>query len=387
MESKQHSQILIIGGGVAGLWLLNELTRLGYGTILLEKNRLGEKQSMHSQGIIHGGLKYSLKGFLSQSTDPLLGMPERWKQHLQGKRSPNLSDVEVYSTYQLLFSLQKISSKITSFFASKAVKSVIAKAEPTQLPDLLSHSGFKGNVYRLEEPVLNPQSLIKSLANNLQHLIKLGATNILFEDKKVRGVKINDQIHTADLYIFTAGSGNSEVFANVLEKEIGQDRPLHMVYGKGFDEPIYAHCMDHGSTRVTITSHSIPSTNKYLWYFGGAVAESGVQRNKEAQINYLKNELKTLFPWLDLGSISWGSFLIDRGEMKTITGLKPDDVCIKKIENSLIAWPTKLALTPKLVDQLISMIGFSAHADNHHREESTPIDQLLGTYNWEQQID
>ena len=54
--------VVIFGGGVAGLWLLDELVRRGRDALLLESSRLGTGQSIAAQGIIHGGLKYSLAG-------------------------------------------------------------------------------------------------------------------------------------------------------------------------------------------------------------------------------------------------------------------------------------------------------------------------------------
>ena len=53
---------LIFGGGAAGLWLLDRLSRDGHHVVLLEARSLGMGQTVASQGIIHGGLKYTLSG-------------------------------------------------------------------------------------------------------------------------------------------------------------------------------------------------------------------------------------------------------------------------------------------------------------------------------------
>ena len=53
--------VLIFGGGAAGLWLLDELARRGDRVLLLEAVRPAG-QTIASQGIIHGGLKYTLQG-------------------------------------------------------------------------------------------------------------------------------------------------------------------------------------------------------------------------------------------------------------------------------------------------------------------------------------
>ena len=65
MTSSYSTDIVIFGGGIAGLWLLNRLRDQGYHAILLETDKLGCGQTLASQGIIHGGLKYALNGALS----------------------------------------------------------------------------------------------------------------------------------------------------------------------------------------------------------------------------------------------------------------------------------------------------------------------------------
>ena len=47
--------VVIFGGGAAGLWTLDELHRAGRSVVLLESGDLGAGQTIASQGIIHGG--------------------------------------------------------------------------------------------------------------------------------------------------------------------------------------------------------------------------------------------------------------------------------------------------------------------------------------------
>lgn len=50
---------LIIGGGVQGLWLLNDLRKAGYSVVLLERGELGGVQTCHSHVYIHQGCLYT----------------------------------------------------------------------------------------------------------------------------------------------------------------------------------------------------------------------------------------------------------------------------------------------------------------------------------------
>jgi glycerol-3-phosphate dehydrogenase len=65
--------VAIVGGGIAGLWLLARLRQRGYGALLIESERLGAGQTICAQGIIHGGAKYACTGRVSDSAKALPG--------------------------------------------------------------------------------------------------------------------------------------------------------------------------------------------------------------------------------------------------------------------------------------------------------------------------
>jgi glycerol-3-phosphate dehydrogenase len=88
---------LIFGGGAAGLWLLDQLARRGDRVLLLEAGRLGQGQTVASQGIIHGGLKYTLHGLLTPAAREIREMPGIWRKCLAGERTPDLRNTRVRS--------------------------------------------------------------------------------------------------------------------------------------------------------------------------------------------------------------------------------------------------------------------------------------------------
>ncbi|HAI12838.1 MAG TPA: hypothetical protein DCM28_14110, partial [Phycisphaerales bacterium] len=63
-ENPIDMDVVVIGGGVAGLWLLDALHRKGYRCVLLEAHQLGSGQTVASQGILHGGMKYTLSNLI-----------------------------------------------------------------------------------------------------------------------------------------------------------------------------------------------------------------------------------------------------------------------------------------------------------------------------------
>ena len=65
--------VLVVGGGSAGLWLIDELRRTGRSAVLVESASLGSGQTIASQGILHGGMKHYLvarPGTFVKASDP-----------------------------------------------------------------------------------------------------------------------------------------------------------------------------------------------------------------------------------------------------------------------------------------------------------------------------
>jgi glycerol-3-phosphate dehydrogenase len=122
MPSAISTDVLIVGAGVAGLWLNARLRRQGFSTVVVESASLGGGQTVKSQGIIHGGAKYALHGALSGASEAIADMPRRWREALAGKGELNLSGVRLLSEAHYLWSPGTLAGNLTSFFASKAVR-------------------------------------------------------------------------------------------------------------------------------------------------------------------------------------------------------------------------------------------------------------------------
>src|SRR5690606_31696064 len=114
--------IVLFGGGIAGLWLLDRLRSLGYEAVLLEKTALGAGQSIASQGMIHGGMKYALNGKLGGATEAIADMPELWRQCLHGNGEVDLRGTRLLSDTYYLWPRNSLRSRVAAFLGSKALR-------------------------------------------------------------------------------------------------------------------------------------------------------------------------------------------------------------------------------------------------------------------------
>lgn len=376
MSQSLSTDILIVGGGVAGLWLNARLRGLGYATLLVESASLGGGQSLKSQGIIHGGAKYALHGALTGASEAIADMPRRWLDALNGGGELDLAGVRLLSDAHYLWSPGGLAGNLTSFFASKAVRGRVDQVKGERLPAALQHPKFKGKVYRLAELVLDVPSLIARLAELAGDSLLAGREIApLREDGELVGLRVDGREVRAQRIVLSAGQGNAALLAVLgLEQPRQQLRPLHMVLvkGKGL-KPLYAHCLGGGpKPRITVTSHPA-ADGQWVWYLGGDIAEAdGVARSEAAQIAAAQKEIQQLLPWIDLSDARWATLRVDRAEPAQSGLVRPDNAFLADQGHLLVGWPTKLALSPDFADRVIAAL----QRDAIHPGAHAPLPEL-----------
>ena len=320
--------VAVIGGGIAGLWLLNRLHNDNYNCALFEATALGSDQSVASQGMIHGGIKYTLSGSLTGASEAIADMPSLWRKCLAGDGDVNLSQASILSDHFYMWSSASVTSKLSTFFASKATRGRVDKIKATDRPEVFQHPDFSGQLYKLVDMVLDVPSVITALANNVnqanlsktflvptaqqQWQINDGQASLLITN--------NDQIIEvkAKQFIFTAGKGNGDILRqlNAPQPQM-QIRPLQQVIIKhDYPHPFYGHCLGADKTHK-------------------------------------------LMPWVDLGNAQWSTLAVDRAEPKQKNFARPDQAFIgslDNIDNAAVAWPTKLTLAPNLSNEVLRLL-------------------------------
>lgn len=390
-----NADVVLMGGGIAGLYLLQLLQQKGYNCILLETQTLGSGQTLQSQGIIHGGMKYALSGALNSESDAIKEMPDRWRKLLRKDEDIDLSATQINCERFYMWSAGRLASKFATFFASKVVRGRIQKLERTQYPSAFDNNDFHGSLYKLSDFVVDSASLLQNLLRNVENrAVKIkSVTQFKFDACGDRVESITAELDNGDelvlktgATIFTAGQGNEALCAQAkVQYAPMQLRPLHMTMVKhNMPHNLFAHCVGTSSKpRITVTTHTC-NDGKKVWYLGGDLSETGIERNEGQQIDAAQQELKQLFPWLDFSSSQWATFFIDRAEPKQSSLNKPDRAYTHIEKNIIVSWPTKLTLAPDLGDQILQALEHLHVNPNGNTPLITALPQAdIGSPAWE----
>jgi glycerol-3-phosphate dehydrogenase len=351
------------------LWLLNRLNNEGYKALLFEHRALGSDQTIASQGMIHGGIKYTLGGGLSGASEAIAHMPEYWRNCLRGEGDVDLRGSKVLSDHFYLWSGGHAAAKLTTFLASKVTRGRVDKVDKSTLPALLKHPSFKGSVYKLVDMVIDIPSMLQKLRDQVkEHIYLIDWQHSQFETDQQTGRKTL-RIDTggqslaieSSALVLTAGQGNQTLLRRLgATAPVMQRRPLHQIMVKHQNpDSFYGHCLGTGTTpRLTISSHPCEDGTQ-VWYLGGGLAEQGVKLSASDLIVSAKKEIQDLLPWMNMDGASWATLSIDRAEPQQKNFTRPDQAYAawaSDCPNVLAAWPTKLTLVPNLGNTVLELL-------------------------------
>lgn len=364
-----HCDIAIFGGGIAGLWVLDELRRRGWNCVLLEKNALGAGQTVWSQGILHGGAKYTLRGLgdkLAGITQVIARMPEIWRAGLAGEGEPDLSAARIRAPHCYLWRTETLKSRFSLVGATMALRTRPEKLARENCPSILKD--VPGEIFQINEQVIEPASVLSAFAkrnaDSLMHFDRLEVAQSQPAPEFVIHRGENQCRVHAKRVILAAGNGNGalrEAFG--LGAKAMQVRPLHMILARGAGLPeLNGHCIDGAKTRVTITTDR-DSAGRTIWQIGGQVAEDGTSMTSREVIEHTKKELRFSIPNIDLAGTEWTTHEAPRAEAAAGQGLRPDDVAVIEDGAIVTTWPTKLVLAPRVAERLVELLGEAPQRD------------------------
>lgn len=356
--------VLVFGGGCAGLWLLDALRRSGYRALLLESHALGGGQTGMAQGILHSGLKYLLSGQSSPAA-AFTAVQDQWRQSLRGEAEPDLRTLRMRADCCYLWRTDSVRSRLGLAAAKHGLRTRPVPVAPADRPAALVQC--PGTVYRLDEPVIDPRDFVRILSQRNVGLIWQSAGQPdgfqLSRQGSVESVAVAQPgsdcvVELAPRFVvLAAGEGNAALRQQLgLPAEAMQRRPLHVLYLAGSLPSLNGHCIDGAGTRVTVTSDQA-SDGRKVWQLGGRISEEGVQLDEAALIERGQSELRATLPGVSLADCAWFARRVNRAEASTRNRGLPHGAQLLRDGNVLTVWPTKLVLTPTVPDLVLPLLG------------------------------
>ncbi len=356
MTDSLNIDVAIVGGGIAGLWLLSHLRARGYSALLVEGRRLGQGQTIASQGLIYGSSSYTLAGMGAENDQMANSLTETWRRCLTGSGEIDLSGVRQLSQCQYLWMPKPRSSWLGRLIHPFKRKPALALPAGIECPALLSQLGVDGAVYQLDEPVLDVASLLQVLAERQREAIVLNQGLVVLSSDDTMTLQAPERSPVTirpRCFVFTAGVDNAAlVWAPVKIRILS----MIMVRGSHLPDNLYAHCLsDDATPRLTITSHRA-ADGAVIWYLGGRLAEEGNRRHFSQQLRQARRELNQLLPKVDLKDAQFTARRIRRVETPRTGGKGPGKPGISQNGKVIAAWSGSLTMVPMLAEAVVQRL-------------------------------
>ncbi|MCG6940962.1 MAG: FAD-dependent oxidoreductase [Thiohalocapsa sp.] len=357
---------VIFGGSASGLWILNRLVRAGHSALLIEADRLGQGQTAACQGIIHGGLKYTLDGRLSASAKAIRSMPSVWRQCLAGERAPALTDGVLRAPYCHLWHSGRVLGRLGLVGARRGLRVTPVPLRHEDRPPALAD--VRGEVCRLDEQVVSPRRLIANLARPLANrLLRVepdavgierradGDVEIVLDPDRSAAAGALPLVIEARVVVLAAGTGNAALRARFgLSTDLMQVRSVQMLLARGDLPVLNGHCIEGAAALVTITSDR-DAAGRTVWQIGGGVSEDHIDLDSGAFIRRGRRIVEAALGGRSLAGTEWAAYRADKAEVTTAGGHRPADAFARIDGRVITAWPTKLALVPRLAERVLAL--------------------------------
>jgi glycine/D-amino acid oxidase-like deaminating enzyme len=360
--------VLIIGGGIQGLWLLNDLTQVGYNVALLENGKLGGDQTLHSHGFLHQGYGYTN----AEMARRLKVTTERWNVFIKKRCIPIPQAPSLYGFTSLANSL---------LWRGKWAEAGLEAREYQRLPFM--EKGLLRKVFETDEKWLNTAGVIKCLAAPVEQAIIQG------EVERFRYSPDKDVIESVDVIVdnqrflfackfvvLAAGKGNHQLLRMVNSayiqnkaERVKQLRKSLMLVIKGNSQLLDIALVVPDLWLFIVSRRDKNGDNIWLASYDVDQAYDEKQNIEpdQSRVQDTTTALFTILPRLfarqNVRKMQWGAYTGLKAEARNIdittkveTGqvLTPHEWVIETFAKNIYAvWPTKLTLAPEASKALV----------------------------------
>jgi hypothetical protein len=237
-------------------------------------------------------------------------------------------------------------------------------------------------VYALDEQVIATGSFLDALFQQNERFIfsyDAAAARFAAREVEISGVHLRPRA-----LVLAAGVGNARLLEQLgVPVDLMQRRPLGMVLLRGRLDPLYGHCIVGGKTQLTITTPVVG-----VWQVGGEIAERLAQHEdgERARAEALR-DIRRWLPELDLAGLQIAIYRAVRAEGRTEGLRRPSGVHVSRVAPQVVlAWPTKLALTPVLADEVFALVTMDLREPAGYNEPMAPSwpKPAVARYPWEE---
>lgn len=198
--TKEHFDIVVIGGGITGGGIALDAASRGLKVLLLEKGDFASGTSSKSTKLIHGGLRY-LKQFdfwLVKEVGSERAIVHKLAPHLVLPEKMLLPLIEGGSYGKWLTSVGLKVYDILAQVSGDDKRRMLEKKEAMALEPLLPKKKVKGAgyyaEYRTDDARLTLENIKTSLKYGAEALNYTEVTNFIYKENRVKGVSVKDHI-------------------------------------------------------------------------------------------------------------------------------------------------------------------------------------------------
>jgi glycine/D-amino acid oxidase-like deaminating enzyme len=370
---KRNLDVLILGGGIAGLWTAALARARGLRVALLESQKLGCGQTLGSQGIIHGGLKYALIGQVNDTARRIAEVSREWLAAIDGKTDVDLRGTKILAPMQHLLVPGGMLSTLAGAMGHAVFGDTIQNLPKEQWPDAARDLGFNGQMIAMHEPGIDVSSALNILAQQLHgccYRYDPAQMQLHFDGAgAVTSVQIGDVILQPKKIVALAAAGNDDLAARLGIRAQSQRRPLNMVFIKGSLPVAFWHGVTANPRPTFTISTHMTQSNETVWYLGGGVAEDGVVQDRATLFKQTAKILQKYLPQLSMENMDWANYAIERIEGLDPHGRLPDRPSYQHHHNVTLGWVNKLTFAPLLARELLAEM----HSDSHDHDAPLPL--------------
>ena len=237
---KETFDLVVIGGGITGAGIALDASSRGLKVALVEKGDFASGTSSKSTKLIHGGLRY-LKQFdfwLVKEVGSERAIVHKLAPHLVLPEKMLLPLIEGGSYGKWLTSIGLKVYDILAQVGGDDKRQMLEKKEALELEPLLPKKILKGAgfyaEYRTDDARLTIENIKTSLAYGTQAINYTAVTDFLYEEERVKGVRVRDLIADEEFeiksdYVISAAGPWVDELRTVNQSKKG--KRLHLTKG------------------------------------------------------------------------------------------------------------------------------------------------------------